>query len=52
MDIDIGAAVDIWGKWLDLTFGYRMRTLSVKTDSTYADTHSSTYVGLRMTTTR
>jgi len=52
LDIDIGAAVDIWGKWLDFTFGYRMRTLSVKTDSTYADSETSTYIGLRMATTR
>ncbi len=52
LDIDIGAAVDIWGKWLDFTFGYRMRTLSVKTDSTYAESEASTYLGLRMTTTR
>lgn len=52
LDIDIGAAVDIWGKWLDFTFGYRMRTLSVKTDSSYAESESSTYIGLRMTTTR
>jgi hypothetical protein len=52
LDIDIGAAIDIWGKWLDFTFGYRMRTLSVKTDVSYAETESSTYIGLKMATTR
>lgn len=52
LDIDIGAAVDIWGKWLDFTFGYKMRTMTVKTNSSYAESHSSTYVGLRMTTSR
>ncbi|RYZ58071.1 MAG: hypothetical protein EOP07_08090 [Proteobacteria bacterium] len=52
LDIDIGAAIDIWGKWLDFTFGYRMRTLSLETDAAYAESESSTYLGLRMSTTR
>lgn len=52
LDIDIGAAIDIWGKWLDFTFGYRMRTLTVKTDSSFAESESSTYLGLRISTTR
>lgn len=52
LDIDIGAAVDLWSKWLDFTFGYRMRTLSLKTDQAYSDTETSTYLGLRLKTTR
>jgi len=51
LDIDIGSAVDIWGKWLDFTFGYRMRTVTVKNASSFSDTETSTYLGLRVTTT-
>ncbi len=45
--VDVGGSLDLSAKLFDLTFGYRMRLLSIKTDTTYADTAYQTYVGVR-----
>lgn len=52
LDIDIGASIDLYGKWSSFNFGYRMRTLSVKADVTASDAQSSTYIGFRLMTPR
>jgi hypothetical protein len=48
MDIDIGGSIKLSSKLLDMTFGYRMRNVSVQTDASYAETLYTTYAGLRM----
>jgi len=48
MDIDIGGSIDLTSKLLDLTFGYKIRNVTVKTDAAYAELLSTTYAGLRM----
>ncbi len=52
LDIDIGASIDLFGKWSNFNFGYRMRTISIKADVSASDTESSTYVGFRIMTKR
>lgn len=47
VDADIGGSLDLTSKLLDLTFGYRLRLNSFKTDAVYADSSYQTYVGLR-----
>ncbi len=50
LDIDIGASVLLYKKWLLLDFGYKMRNLGVKVDASAADAETMTYVGLRFAT--
>ena len=51
LDIDIGAAIDITRRALDFTFGYKQRTRPITLDGTsYSDTISTTYFGLRLAT--
>ena len=52
LDIDVGASIDLFGKWSSFIFGYRMRTLSIKADVSAADTETSTYIGFRAMTLR
>ncbi|RZA26170.1 MAG: hypothetical protein EOP10_04500 [Proteobacteria bacterium] len=52
LDIDIGASIDLYGKWSNFNFGYRMRTIGVKADVSASDTESSTYIGFRIMTKR
>jgi hypothetical protein len=48
LDIDIGASIDLTSKLLDLTFGYKIRNVTVETDASYAESLYTTYAGLRM----
>lgn len=48
LDIDLGGQVSLFGRWMDLTFGYRMRTLSHKMASSTADQITETYIGFRI----
>ncbi len=50
LDIDIGASVDMFGKWSFFNFGYKMRTLTVKADLNATETEAQTYVGIRLVT--
>lgn len=52
LDIDIGASIDLYGKWSCFNFGYRMRTIAIKSDISASDTESSTYIGFRLMTKR
>lgn len=47
LDMDLGGSIDLTQKLLDLTFGYRVRMTTYKTDSSYSDSSYQTYVGLR-----
>lgn len=48
MDIDVGASIDLTAKLLDMTFGYKIRNVTVETDTSYKEALYSTYAGLRM----
>lgn len=52
LDIDIGASIDLYGKWSAFNFGYKMRTISIKSDVSAAETETSTYVGFRVMTSK
>jgi hypothetical protein len=45
-DMDIGATIDLTKRFLDFVFGYRYRTYSIATGSSYAELHTMTYLGL------
>ena len=47
MDLDVGASIDLTAKLLDLTFGYKIRQLTIQTDSAYKEALYATYFGLR-----
>ncbi|HYX38741.1 MAG TPA: hypothetical protein VE954_37020 [Oligoflexus sp.] len=48
MDIDLGGSIDLTAKLLDMTFGYKIRNVTVQTDSTYQEALYTTYAGIRM----
>jgi hypothetical protein len=48
LDIDIGGSIKLSSKLLDMTFGYKIRNVSVQTDAAYAESLYTTYAGLRM----
>jgi hypothetical protein len=48
LDIDLGGSIKLTSKLLDMTFGYKIRNVSVQTDSTYQEALFTTYAGLRM----
>lgn len=48
MDIDIGGTIDLTSKLLDMTFGYKIRNVTVATDASYQEALYTTYVGVRM----
>ena len=52
LDIDFGATVEIYNNWLNFDFGYKMRTMTVKTASAFVESESMTYIGIRMSTSR
>jgi hypothetical protein len=52
LDIDLGVSIDLFGKWSNFNFGYRMRTITVKADVSASDTESATYLGFRIMTKR
>lgn len=47
LDVDIGASIDLTQKLLDMTFGYKIRNLTVSADSSYKEILYTTYAGLR-----
>ena len=48
IDIDLGGSIKLTSKLLDMTFGYKIRNVSVETDSTYQEALYTTYAGLRL----
>lgn len=48
LDIDLGGNVSIFGRWMDLNFGYRMRTLSHELGSATSDQITETYFGFKI----
>jgi hypothetical protein len=48
LDIDLGGSIKLTSKLLDMTFGYKIRNLSIETDAAYAESLYTTYAGLRM----
>ncbi|WP_141734831.1 hypothetical protein [Oligoflexus tunisiensis] len=47
LDIDLGGSIKLTSKLLDMTFGYKIRNVSVDTDSTYQEALYTTYTGIR-----
>ncbi|MFW7380827.1 MAG: hypothetical protein ACOH5I_18575 [Oligoflexus sp.] len=47
MELDLGARIAIWERWLDLNFGFRMQQLGYKTIANFRDASHATYLGWR-----
>ncbi len=48
LDVDIGASIDLTQKLVDMTFGYKIRNLTISADSSYKEILYTTYAGLRL----